>query len=127
GRTGRDRTRIISPQPTHRVGEQCRRMPTIVTALSPDVLYVVAGEHERSLHRLVGDPPISAINVQVVLAVLHEDADRLRLILANKSRIPIGSAQTDEGADCTEHALKGVGPLPRDRKSTHGAAARSTD
>ena len=60
-------------------------------------------------------------------AVLEEDADRLRLVLADQRRIDVAAAQADVGADRAEDAAEGVGPLPRRRERADRAAAGAAD
>ena len=80
--------------------------------VAPVVVDLVAGEDQGPLHLLVGHPPVAAVDVQVGAAVLEEDADRLRLVLADQRRIDVPAAQADVGADRAEDAAERVGPLP---------------
>src|SRR5215510_5079183 len=102
-------------------------MLDVVSAVAPGVVDLVASEGESAFHLLVGHPPVASVEVQVVLAVLEEDADRLGLELANQRRIVVAAAQADVGADRAEDAAKGVGPLPRRREGADGPAAGAAD
>ena len=84
----------------------------VVAAVAPVVIDFVAGEVEGAFHLLVGHPPVAAVDVLVGAAVLEEDADRLRLVLADQGRIDVAAAQADVGADRAEDAAERVGPFP---------------
>ena len=102
-------------------------MLAVVTAVAPVVVHLVPGEDQRSLHLLVGHPPVAAVDVQVGAAVLEEDADRLGLELADQSGIVVAAAQPDVSADRAEDAAKRVGPLPRGGEGADRAAAGTAD
>src|SRR5688572_13079900 len=94
---------------------------------APCVLHVVAGEDQRPLHLLVRHPPIAAVDVQIVLAVLEKNADGLWLHLAHQCRIIIAAAQTDISADAAEHTTKPIGPFPRRSPRANRPAARAAN
>ena len=96
-------------------------------AVAPGVLDLVASEGEGALHLLVGHPPVAAVDVQVLAAVLQEDADRLGLVFADQGRIVVAAAQADVGADGAEDATEGVGPLPGGGEGADGAATGAAD
>src|SRR5262245_27352576 len=121
------RLRPPLPQPAHRVGKDRRAVLAVVPAFAPDVLNLITGEHERTLHRLVGHPPVAWIAVVVVVAVLQKDADRLRFVFANERRIVMPPAQPDVGSDGAEDARKPVGPLPGGGESAKRPRRRSAD
>ena len=58
---------------------------------------------------------------------MQKHAQRLGLVLADERRITIATAQSDVGADRTEHAGKRIWPLPSRRERRDRAAARSAD
>ena len=124
---GLDRRRPVAPQPAQRVGKDRRRVPRVVLAVAPLVAHVVAGVLERRQHVLVGDEPAAGVVVQVVPAVLQEDANRLRLGLADQHREAVAAAQAHVGADGAEHAPERVGPLPGGDERRDGAAAVAGD
>ena len=102
-------------------------MLAVVAAVAPDVVDLVTGEGKRALHFLVGHPPVAAIDVEVVGAVLEENADRLGSYLRIERRVFVAAAQADVRADRAEHAAESVGTFPRRRERTDRAAARAAD
>ena len=89
--------------------------------------HVVAGECERSLHRLVGHPPVAPGDVQVLRSALEKHADRLRFALADERRILLAAADGRIGADAAEDPGKGVGPLPGGSEAADAAAGGAAD
>ena len=61
--------------------------------------------------------------VEVVRAVLQEDADGLLLRLANERGVNVSTADVREAADVAEHLAEGVGPFPRHCPRADAAAA----
>ncbi len=96
-------------------------------ALAPRVVHLVARKPQSALHLLVRHPPVAAVDVLVRRAVLQEDADRLRLGLADQRRILVPAPQPDVSADRREDARERVRPLPRRRPRRDGAGARAAD
>ena len=90
---------------------------------------VVAGEHERRVHLEVGQRPVPLREVDVVLAVLEEDADRLRVAAgtANQVRV-LRTAQVPRvAADVADDLAEGVGALPGDGEGRQSAVAHAGD
>ena len=100
------------PQPLDRVGEDLRGVLVVVAPVAPRMVHLVAGERQRPLKGLVGDPPIAAIDVEVLGSALEKDADRLRLDLPHEGGVFIAAAQSDVRADPAEDTAEGVRPLP---------------
>ena len=73
----------IFPEPAHGVGKNLGGLLTVVPPVAPGVVDFVTGEDEGPFHFLIGHPPVAAVDVQVVAAVLQENADRFGFILAN--------------------------------------------
>src|SRR5262245_24749741 len=115
------------PQPLHRLGKELRRVLAVVPTLAPLVLHLVPGERQRPLHRLVRHPPVAAIYVQVLAAVLEEDADRPRLELADQPGVLVAAAQAHVGADGGEDASERVRPFPGRGERADRARTRAAD
>src|SRR5262245_35466388 len=98
-----------------------------MATLAPGVLDLIAGEGEDPLHLLVGHPPVAAVDVQVLRAVLEEDTQRLGLIFADERGIDVAAAQAHVGADGAEDPAERVGTLPRRSEGTDGTAAGARD
>src|SRR5262245_47385851 len=95
---------------------------------------IVLRELQRLGHGLIGERPVPIGVVDIVLAVLQEDANRLWRRLANQRRIvvsalaPCGAAgDIREAADPRQHFAELVGPLPRNREGADPAAAAAGD
>jgi hypothetical protein len=71
-------------------------------------------------------PKGSAATIWSFFAILQEDADRLRLSIANDRGQSIGALHGDAGPDEADDAAKLVGAAPRSRKSADGAGARAS-
>ena len=108
----RDRVFPIAPQPAQRVGQDRGALDVVVAPVALDEADVVARVLEGARHRLVPDPPVAAVDVQVTAAVLEEDADRPRLGLADERRIRVPRAQPGVGADERQHAPERIRPAP---------------
>ena len=88
---------------------------------------VVTGVGQGALHGLVGHPPIAAVDIVIVGAVLEENAESFRLGLADEARIAVAAAETDVGADDAEDAGKFRGTFPRRGEGGDGPAAGAAD
>ena len=121
----RDRVFPIAPQPAERVGQDRGALDVVVAPVSRDEADVVARVLEGAGHRLVPDPPVAAVDVQVAAAVLEEDADRPRLGLADEGGVHVTRAQSGVGADERQHAPERIGPVPghRERADASGRGA----
>src|SRR5579862_9339215 len=65
----------VAPQPAHRVGENGRAVVGGMAPVAENGLVVVILELERRFHLLVGEVPVAELVVQIVAAVLQENAD----------------------------------------------------
>src|SRR5580765_4493602 len=89
---------------------------------APFVVDLVSSELEGSFHFLVGHPPIAAEFVEIVAAVLQENANRLWLVFADQRWIIVAAAQADVSADGAKDPRKGVRPFPGCRESADSTA-----
>src|SRR5205085_3955063 len=112
--------RMIAPQPAHHLRHHHAPLLLAVPADAPGVADLVALLGQR-LHQ--GDvlvEPVAPLIVGaaapdaaiVVAAILHEDADRLLLALADDLGIGVAAADVREAADDAEHLVEVVRPLP---------------
>ena len=99
----------------------------VVTAGAPGVVHIVAGPLQGSLHRLIGHPPVAAVEVVVVLAALEVDAQGLGLEFAHEDGELVGTVDADVGADAAEDAPEAVGPVPGGHEGADAAAADAGD
>src|SRR5579871_1806821 len=109
-------------------------MRTAMPAVPKDELVVVALEGERFRHLLVAEGPVAERVVQVVVAILQEDADGLLLLTADHKRVVVaaldtGSATRQVGiaADPGEDLAELVGALPGDCERADRAGAEARD
>ena len=125
----RDRLLPFPPPPTQRVGQDRGAVVAVVAAGARDEPHVVARILERAGHRLISDPPVAAVDVEVAAPILEEDADRPRLGLANERRVGIAAAQARVRADERAHAAERVGPVPggRERADATGRGPADAD
>src|SRR5258708_16180637 len=98
-----------------------------MAATAQRVLHFITGKRQRPFHRLICHPPIAAVLVVIIRAVLHKDANGFWFVLAYERGIAHAATQIDVRANRTEDAGEGFGTLPRSSKSRDGAAARSAD
>src|SRR5438067_13903612 len=91
------------PQPAQRFRQDGPAVLAVVPAIAHDEAVLVALVAQRRLHLEVAQRPGAMFVVQVVLAVLEEDADRLLLRLADDPRVGVAAADVGETADVTEH------------------------
>src|SRR5262249_31808223 len=125
---------VILPQPTQAVWQNRAPVPITVEAVSPLEFEIVLGESQRFGHLLVGQWPIAMLIVQIVFAVLQEDADRLLRSLANQ-RLVIVSAfaqrrpagDVGKAADPRQNFAELIRALPRDGERADAAAADAAD
>ena len=127
GHAGFDGFGIVMPDVLHGLRHDRGRVFAVVAALAPGVGDFVSRPLQRAVHRLVGHPPVAAVNVEVVAAVLHEDADRLWFKLADECRVLMPAAQTDVRADCADDAAERVRSFPRRGESTDGSRTGTRD
>ena len=125
---------VVAPEPAERVGQDGAAVLVAVEALAEDEFVVVPGERERLGHLLVGQGPVAVVVVEVVGAVLEEDADRLLGGLADQGLVVVapfapGLAAGDvgEAADPREDLAELVRPLPGDGPGADAAAADAGD
>ena len=118
---------IAVPKPAHRIGEDGVAVFAAVPAVAPFVFQLIAGKLERALYHLVGDPPVAAVNVQVILTVLQKNAERLRLGFADERRNLVAAAQADVSADGRVNPVKRIGPVPSDVEGADRAGTGTGD
>ncbi|MFO1092213.1 MAG: hypothetical protein U0992_02725 [Planctomycetaceae bacterium] len=87
----------------------------------------VAGVVEGREHVLIGDPPAAAEEVEVVLAVLEEDAQRLVFGLADQGGEVVATTERDERADRADDAAELVRTLPGDVERADRSRAGAGD
>ena len=125
--SGGHRLRPATPKPCKHFRKQLRGVLAVVATVAPRVPHVIPGEFERPLHRLIGHPPVAAVDVEVVRAVLQEYPQRLRLNLADERGIGVASPEADIRADATVDTGKGVGPFPGRREGRDRTAGGAAD
>lgn len=91
-----------------------------VRAFAPGVFDGVAGEFEGGEDALVGDPPIAAVDVEVLVSVLEEDAEGFGFGFADEGSEFIAATEADVGADHGVDAAEGIGALPCDVEGGDG-------
>src|SRR5262245_12471973 len=105
-------------------------MPVAVEAVSPFKFIFIFSEGQGFGHGLVGQGPIAMLVIQIVLAVLQEDADRFLRSLANHclvvmpalaQRRPAGDV--GEAADPGQHLAEFIRALPGDGEGADAATA----
>ena len=103
-------------------------MVAVVAAVAVDELVVVVAELQGRVHLLVAERPVAVLVVEVVAAVLQEDADRLLVAaFADHAGIDVAAADVREAADVAEHLAEQVGPLPGDGERADAAAGDAAD
>src|SRR5262252_10980482 len=125
---------IILPQPAQAVWQNRAPVPVTVEAVPPFEFEIVLGVSQRFGHLLVGQGPIAMLIVQIVFAVLQEDADRFLRSLANQ-RLVIVSAfaqrrpagDVGKAADPRQNFAELIRALPRDGERADAAAADAAD
>src|SRR5947207_8307581 len=100
-------------------------MLAVMAAIAPVMINVVAGEFEGGKHLLISEKPVAAVNIQIVAAVLQENADGLRLGFADQGRIVVAAAQADISPDAGEDAPESIRPLPGCGKGANTTATRT--
>src|ERR1700761_1498973 len=90
-----DRLRPVLPQPAHRLRKKRRSLRTAMRPLTPHMPHRIAGKGQRTLHRLIGHPPVTAIGIVIMLTVLQKDTDRLGLILPDQDGIAVAATKPD--------------------------------
>src|SRR3954470_15829611 len=110
---------VLAPEPAERVGEDRLAVLAAVEALAVDEGVVIPLERQGLGHLLVGQGPVAVGVVEVVGAVLEEDADRLLVALADQGLVVVpplaaGRAAGDvgEAADPRQDLAEIVGTLP---------------
>ena len=116
-----------TPEPAEGIGQDRAAVLSAVAAGAEHELEIVAHERQRAGHLLVRQRPVAVEVVQVVRAVLQEDADRFALGLADPRGVDVAAADVGEAADLREHLAELVGPFPRDGEGADRAAAHAAD
>ncbi len=95
------RLRILRPKPAKRVGKLFTAPFAAMSPVGHDQLVVVAGVLQGRRQILVAQRPVAMQIVEIVLAILKVDLDRLRLVLrlADEARIGPASTNVGEAAD----------------------------
>src|SRR5205085_10533833 len=83
---------VISPQPPHRVRQNGPAVFAVVAFGAPVGFVVVFGELQRRRHLLIRQEPVAMDVIQVVAAVLEENADRLGRRFADERGIEVAAA-----------------------------------
>src|SRR4051812_24064517 len=96
-------------------------MFAIVATVSQLELVIVTFELQRSRHLLIGQRPVAMKIVEVVLAILKEDSNRLFGRFADESGVIVPLSDVGKASDLTEDFMEQIGPFPRDRPRTDPA------
>lgn len=118
---------MVLPKPAQGIGKDGAGALTIVTAFIPGVVDFVARPLEGAEHGLVGEEPVAVGVVEVVGAVLEENAQGLGCGFANEGGVVATAADIDVGANGGVDAAKGVGTMPGDGEGTNGSGGGSAD
>src|SRR6266487_1233574 len=122
---------IVAPEPTQRIRENGPAVAIAVEAVPVLEPVVVPGVRQGLRQRLIGERPVAVRVVEIVFAVLQEDAYGLaRCCLANERLVVVpafscGLAAGDIGkaADPGQDLAEFVRTFPRDRECADPAAA----
>src|SRR5258708_23069862 len=114
------------PEPAHRIGENSGRLFSFVRSRSPCMIHFVPGVNKGAFHRLVRHPPIAAVLVIIVTAILQKNADGFRFCLPDKRGVDIASSQTYVSPDAGKNPTECIRAFPRSSEGANGAAACST-
>src|SRR5436309_9199335 len=120
-------TGIVAPEPAQRLRQNRAPMFAVVAFSAEVELVIVAAELQRSRHFLVGQRPVAMQVVEVLLAILQEDADWFLFRLANQRRIDMPAPDISEAANVTEHFAKSLRMLPGDRPGTDASGTDATN
>ena len=96
-------------------------MIPIVTAVAKHEFVVIAFELQRGGHLLVGQWPIPVDVVQIVLAVLQKNANRLLLAFSNQRFAVMPTSDVGKTANMAQDLPELVGPLPGDGPGTNAS------
>mgnify|MGYP007101532562 CR=1 FL=1 len=118
---------VVFPEPGESFEEDFVSFLATVATLVPTVGVLVAGEFESTLHRLVGHPPVASIDIEVVFAVLKEDAEGFGFGLADEGGVVVAAAKADVGADHGVDAAEVVGSFPGGGKGGDGSGGSAAE
>ena len=90
-------------------------------------LMIVFREGQRVGHHLIGENPVAVDVIEVVLAVLEEDAKRFGWRFAQEKRIVVAATDVREAADMAEDFAEEIRSFPCRRKGAYPAAADPAD
>ena len=76
----------------------------VVTSVAPRVIHFVASEVQRSLYRLVPNPPIADVEIIVIAASLEKDPQRHWLYFPNQACQLLATTHSDVGTDSGEYS-----------------------
>src|SRR5262249_740937 len=117
----------VFPKPAHGIRKKRCPMFAIVRAFSPDVLDLISGKRKRTLKGLVRHPPVAAVAIIIIRAVLQKDSNRFRLVFADERGVSIAPTQSHVGSDGAENAAELIRTFPGRRESADRTARRTTD
>ena len=102
-------------------------MFSIVGFCAEDEFVVVVFERQRLGHLFIREWPIAKLIVEIVFAILKENANGFLFGLANHWRVNVPAANIDEAADMAEDFAKAIGALPRHGKRANASRAVAAD
>ena len=76
---------------------------------------------------LVGHPPVAAVNIEIVFAVLEEDAEGLGLGFADEGRVIVTATEADVGADHGVDAAEVIGSFPGGGEGGDGSGGTAAE
>ena len=124
---GLDGLGIVLPQPAHGLGEDGGAVILVVAVGAPDVLHFVAGPLEGPVHGLVGHPPVAGVDVEILVSVLEEDAERFRFGFADEGGQFVAAAEADIGSDHGIDTAERIRPVPGGHEGADSAGAGTAD
>jgi len=70
---------VVPPKPAEGIGENRAAVVPVMGAFSVNKFYVVVPKQKGRVHLFVAEGPVAVLVVEIVAAVLHENAERLFL------------------------------------------------
>jgi len=99
----------------------------IVPAAAADELVIVVFELQGFIHLQVAEPPVAVFVIEIIFAVLEEDADGFPVGFADAGGVVVSAADVGEAADVTEHFAEPFGVFPGGSEGTDAATGNATD
>ena len=124
---GDGRFSMVFPKPSEGLDEDFVAFLAAVAAIIPSMGVFVAGEFEGALHGLVGHPPVTAIDVEIVLTILKENTERFGFGFADEGRVVVTASKADVGADHGVDAAEVIGSFPGGGEGGDGAGGSSAE